>query len=122
MKVIDIALKDLLRSFRSAFLVAFMFVMPLATVAIFYFAFGGGGKDGFDLPTTEVWVVNLDEADERSDGFSAGNLVVEYLKSEGLSALFNITEQADAALARTAVDEQEIRNGVSRLVPALAEM
>ena len=37
MKVFDIALKDLLRSSRSAFLVAFIFVMPLATVAILTF-------------------------------------------------------------------------------------
>jgi ABC-2 type transport system permease protein len=117
MKVIDIALKDLLRSFRSAFLVAFMFVMPLATVVIFYFAFGGGGDDGgFALPTTDVIVVNLDEASDQFGGFSAGKLLIELLQRGELSELFALTEVDDPARARAAVDSQEA--GVALIIPA----
>jgi hypothetical protein len=65
MKVLDIALKDLLRSFRSAFALVMMFVVPLLVTGIIYFAFGGLGSDdgGFDLPVTRVQVVNLDQPD-----------------------------------------------------------
>ena len=40
MKAIDIALKDLTRSFRSAFAVIFMFGVPLLMTGMFYLMFG----------------------------------------------------------------------------------
>ena len=40
MRVFDVALKDLLRSLRSAFLLVMMFVAPLLLTALIYFAFG----------------------------------------------------------------------------------
>ena len=76
MKVLDIALKDLRRSFLSAFLLVFGLVLPLLTAALFFFAFGGlaGGDEGsFDLPVTRVLVVNLDEAQM---GISVGGTAV----------------------------------------------
>jgi hypothetical protein len=63
MKVIDIALKDLWHSFRNAMFIVFGLVLPLATGALFYFAFGGMISDdsGFELAPIHVQVVNLDE-------------------------------------------------------------
>ncbi len=40
MKAFDIALKDMTRSFRSAFAVVFMFGVPLLVTGMFYFMFG----------------------------------------------------------------------------------
>ena len=116
MKVLDIALKDLLRSFRSAFALVMMFVVPLLVTGIIYFAFGGLGSDdgGFDLPVTRVQVVNLDQPDPHS-GFSAGRILVESLKSEQLADLLEVTEAADGASARAAVEEQEA--GVAIIIP-----
>ena len=73
MKVLDVALKDMLRSFRSVFAVVSMFILPLLTAAIFYFAFGGLTSDngGFDLPVTRVQDVNLDQPATQFGGFSA---------------------------------------------------
>jgi hypothetical protein len=41
MKIIDIALKDMLRYFRSAFAVGMMLVVPLLITGLIYAAFGG---------------------------------------------------------------------------------
>ena len=118
MKVLHIARKDLLRSFRSAFALVFMFVIPLLTVGLFYFAFGGlgSGDEGFELATIQVQVVNLDEPDPQSGGFSAGQTLVDLLQSEDLATLLAVTEVQDAASARAAVDNQEA--GVAVIIPA----
>jgi len=61
MKAIDIALKDLTRSFRSAFAVIFMFGVPLLVTGMFYLMFGNIARGGeFDLPKTKVIIANLD--------------------------------------------------------------
>lgn len=118
MKTLDIALKDLLRSFRSVFVVVFAFVLPLLTIAIFYFAFGGMGSDdgGFDLPTTRVQVVNLDKPAPQSGDFVAGDVLVEALQDDAYAELFEVTEAANPAEARAAVDNQEA--GVAIIIPA----
>jgi ABC-2 type transport system permease protein len=118
MKVLDIARKDLLRSFRSAFALVFMFVIPLLTVGLFYFAFGGlgSGDEGFELATTQVQVVNLDAPDPQFGDFSAGQTLIDLLQSEELASLLAVTEVQDAASARAAVDNQEA--GVAVIIPA----
>jgi hypothetical protein len=52
MKLLDIAFKDVSRSFRSAMFLVFGFALPILTAALFYFAFGGMASDdgGFELP------------------------------------------------------------------------
>ncbi len=116
MKVLDIALKDMLRSFRSTFALVMMFVVPLMVTGIMYFAFGGLGGDGggFDLPVTRVQVVNLDQPALHS-GFSAGQILVEFLQNEQLADLLEVTEGADETSARAAVDDQEA--GVAVIIP-----
>lgn len=117
MKILDIAGKDLLRSFRSMFFLMFGLGVPLLMAGIFYFAFGGlAGDDGFEAPQTRVQIVNLDEPMSEYGGFSAGQILVEFLQMEELAALMEITEATDAASARAAVDNQEA--GVAVIIPA----
>ncbi len=118
MKIMDIALKDLLRAFRSVFVLVFAFILPLLTIAIFYFAFGGMGSDGggFNLPTTKVQVVNLDQPDPQYEDFVAGDVLVEALQNEAYADLFEVTEVDSADAARAAVDNQEA--GVAVIIPA----
>ena len=117
MKVFDIALKDLLRSFRSMFFLMFGLGVPLLMAGMFYFAFGGAGSDeGFDLPQTQVRVVNLDEPISEYGNFSAGQMLVDFLQAEELAELLQVTEATDAASARAAVDNQEA--GVAVIIPA----
>ncbi len=116
MKTLDIAWKDLRHSFRSAFALVFMFVVPLLTVGLFYLAFGGMGSDGgLELSTVEVRLVNLDEPASQAGGFSAGGMLADFLASEELADLLHVTEAEDAASARAAVDEQ--RAAVAVIIP-----
>lgn len=114
MKAIDIALKDLWHSFRNAMFIVFGLVLPLATGALFYFAFGGLASDdgGFDLAPTQVQVVNLDEGQM---GFSAGELLLAILR-DAIPDLIQARENSDPAAARNAVDGQEA--AVAIIVPA----
>jgi ABC-2 type transport system permease protein len=115
MKVIDIALKDMLRSFRNRFALVMMFVAPLLITGIIYFAFGGmGGDGGFDLPVTRVQVVNLDQPGPQFS-FSFGQMLVGFLQDERLTKLLQVREAADEAEARAAVDGQDA--GVAIIIP-----
>ncbi len=117
MKVLDIALKDMLRSFRSVSVLFFMFVLPLMTVGLIYFAFSGlaGGEGGFELSVTQMQVVNLDQPVSQFGGFSGGQMLVEFLQDERLAGLLQVTEAADEASARAAVDHQDA--GVAVIIP-----
>lgn len=113
MKILDIAFKDMLRSFRSLFAVGMMFVVPLLITGLIYFAFGGmrRGSDAPDLPVTKVIVVNLDQ----TEGQNFGELLIEFLGSEELAALISVSRMNDAAGARAAIDRQEA--GVAIIIP-----
>lgn len=117
MKVLDVALKDLLRSFRSPFALVMMFAAPLLITGLLYFAFGGlvDGDGGFDLARTKVQVVNQDEA-SAPDGFSAGARLVEFLQDEAVAEVLAVSVVADEAEARAAVDAQQA--GVAVIIPA----
>lgn len=114
MKILDVARKDLLRSMRGASFLAFAFVVPLLMSGVFYFAFGEMASEdgGFDLPATQVQVVNLDNG---TMGFSAGQMLLEILQTEGLADLIQVTKVSDPASARAAVDAQEV--GVAIIIP-----
>jgi ABC-2 type transport system permease protein len=116
LKVLDIAFKDLLRSFRSAFALVIMFVAPLLITGLIYFAFGSmlGTDGGFGLPLTQVQIANLDQPQD-SD-FSLGQMLVEFLQDEELADLLQVTEAADEASARAAVDNQEA--AVAVIIPS----
>jgi len=117
MKVLDLTLKDLLRSTRNATFWVFAFGVPFLTAVIFYFAFGGlaGQSDGFELPQTGVRVVNLDAPSAQFGGFSMGQMLVDVLASEGLSQVMRVYEDDDPDIARDAVDQQHA--GVAVIIP-----
>ena len=124
MKVIDIALKDIIRSFRSASAVVFMFGIPLLVTGMFYFMFGNIAAGGeFSLPRTNVIVANLDEGGPRfrvsvknipgsqdaarSMGRDTiGDLVAGVLQSEEMADLVEVSLASSAEMARAAVDDQ----------------
>jgi ABC-2 type transport system permease protein len=129
MKILDIALKDLTRSFRSAFALIFMFAVPLLVTGMFYFMFGSmtTNDGGFELPRTKVVIVNLDEGSEQfksgmanmpaaMQSGSLGELVVTSLQGENFANLLDVTLAADAAAAHQMVDRQEA--GVAIILPA----
>lgn len=117
MKILDIALKDLLRSLRNAFFLGFGIGMPVLMGVIFYFAFGGlTSEGGFDIPQVDVLVVNLDEPVAEYGGFSAGDMLAGFLQSEELAGLLAVTEAGSVVSARAAVDSQEA--DVAVIIPA----
>jgi ABC-2 type transport system permease protein len=127
MKVLDIALKDMTRSFRSVSLVVFMFVIPLLVTGMFYFMFGNIAQQGeFELPQIKVVVANLDHDAPRlragsgntPEGLEANTLselVVEVLQGEDLADLLAVSIIPDGDSARSAVDNQ--RAQVAIIIP-----
>jgi ABC-2 type transport system permease protein len=108
MKALDIALKDLTRSFRTVFAVGMMFVAPLLITGLIYLAFGGlmGGEEGAapDLPRTRVVVVNDDAPVE---GLAAGEMLVTFLQGDTLAALVDLGLVGDEEAARALLDRRE---------------
>lgn len=116
MKLIDIAVKDLVRSFRSSFLLGMMFVVPLMLTGILYFAFGNmiSGEGNFAIPTTRAQVVNSDRADPQF-GFETGKMLIEFLQDEELASMIQVTVGSSETEARAAVDRRE--TDVAILIP-----
>jgi ABC-2 type transport system permease protein len=128
MKVIDITIKDITRSMRSAIALLFMFGLPLMVTGMFYVMFGDIARKGsFDLPHTSVVVANLDEGGPnlhlngknvpgnlRAD--TLGELVVKILQSEDLADLVDVTLLPDSTAARKAVDDRQFQ--VAVIIPA----
>jgi ABC-2 type transport system permease protein len=127
MKAFDIALKDLTRSFRSAFAVIFMFGVPLLVTGMFYFMFGNVSENGgFDLPKTSVVIANLDQGGPKfqvnpknipggRQADTMGDLIVSILESEEMADLIEITFAQDPQTARASVDSQQAQ--VALIIP-----
>ena len=119
MKALDIALKDILRSFRSTFAIIFMFVVPLLVTGMFYLMFGNlAGDDGFGLPRTKVVIANMDAGGPKfqvnprnipggKKADTMGELVVNILESDEMADLVEVSFAPDPAAARAAVDDQQ---------------
>jgi ABC-2 type transport system permease protein len=123
MKAIDIALKDLTRSFRSAFAIVFMFGVPLLVTGMFYLMFGNSSSGNLQLPKTTVIVANLDEGGPRFEVSekdfpggkktrTLGEMVVNVLESDELADLVQVSTAPGAELARAAVDGQQAQVAV----------
>jgi ABC-2 type transport system permease protein len=116
-KVFDIALRDLLHTLRTPFTLIMMFGAPLLIAGLLFFAFGsmtGGGED-LDLQAIEVVVANLDQPAAGTGGFAAGELLIEFLRSDDLSDLLAVEVVEDEATARANVDGQ--RADVAVIIP-----
>ena len=129
MKVLDIAFKDMTRSFRSTFALVFMFGVPLLLTGMFYFMFGGAAKSdqGFSVPVTNVVVANLDQGGSGFDlakaqmpggaqAHSLGDMVLASLQDKSLASLMKVSTAASAESARADVDSQ--KDGVAIIIPA----
>jgi ABC-2 type transport system permease protein len=128
MKILDIAIKDFTRSFRSYFALAFMFGVPLLMTSLFYLMFGSiSAKDeSVGISTTKVVIANLDQGEGSFQQgveivqpgmavHSVGELVVKVLKDEQLAALLEVSIASDADSARSAVDLQQA--GMAIIIP-----
>jgi ABC-2 type transport system permease protein len=117
MKILDIALKDLVRSFRSLFAIGMMVVAPLLITGLIYFAFGGFSKGTAGVPAVKVGVVNLDTLPAKSAlEAPLGSLIHDMFHDDSVKAWLTAADYPDAAAVRAAVDTQAI--GVAVVVPA----
>lgn len=117
MKIIDIALNDLTRSFRSAFTIGMAVVAPLMLTGLIYFAFGGISGGDVSMTAMKVGVVNADTlpADSPLEAPIGDNIRAMFF-DESVQAWIEARDYPDEAAARAAVDAQEI--GVAVIVPA----
>ena len=128
MKAFDIALKDMTRSFRSAFAVIFMFGVPLLVTGMFYFMFGNIARQWRVQPAEDE--SHHRELDEGGPKFQVnpknipggrkadtmGDLIVSILESDEMADLIEITFAPSAEAARTSVDSQAAQ--VAIIIPS----
>jgi len=131
MKTLTIAIKDLTRSFRSMFALAFMFAVPLMVTGIFYLMFGNttqatSGPAAAVAPV-KVVVANLDRGDPAlAEGLAAlpggagmqnlGQVIAQTLQNPALNGLLKVSLSPDAASARQAVESKQADAAV--IIPA----
>ena len=129
MKAIDIAIKDITRSFRSAFALVFMIGVPIFMTGMFSLMFGNSGSSNqsFALPVIKVVVANLDQGGPGFDTIKAqlpggslagsvGDLILSGLQDESFVDLIQVTQVDSAIEAREAVDSQKAEAAV--IIPA----
>jgi len=116
MKILDIAFKDMTRSFRSVFAIGMMVIAPLMLTGLIYFAFGGGSSDSPSMPAIKVGLVNLDALPaEASLDAPLGDNIRSIFFDDSVKSWITASDYTDEASARTALDNQEI--GVAVIVP-----
>jgi ABC-type transport system involved in multi-copper enzyme maturation permease subunit len=114
MTAIFIAFKDLSRSLRSPFVLAFMIVLPVLQAGLPYLAFSGLSS-GLDVQVTHVQIVNLDRPVPEYPDFNAGSLLVEMFRDEELRDLLDVTEVDSESSACAAVDGRQV--DVALIIP-----
>jgi ABC-2 type transport system permease protein len=114
MKVLDIAIKDFIRSLRSKFAIGMMIVMPLVITGLIFAAFGNSTQGTPDLPALQLGVVNLDQPP--ADMPAMGKMLEDMFRDPSVSSWLQVTQFGDEASARQAVDDQKI--GMAVLIPA----
>jgi ABC-2 type transport system permease protein len=120
MKLIDIALKDLLRSTRSIFAIGMMLVAPLLITGLIYAAFSGmssgsSASTNIDLPTMQFAVVNLDQPPAGSP-YLMGKTLAAFLHDNSLPTWLQAVDMTDETAARAAVNRGEY--GAAVIIPA----
>jgi ABC-2 type transport system permease protein len=115
MKAFDIAFKDMLRSFRSAFTLVMMFVAPLLITGLIYLAFGGAGSSEITISQIKLGIVNLDQP-AAGIQINLGNELVKILTIDQLKNLLVITTETDEASARQSILDK--KTSVALIIPA----
>jgi ABC-2 type transport system permease protein len=116
MKILDIAFKDMTRSFRSVFAIGMMVIAPLLLTGLIYFAFGGMSSGDVSMTAIKVGVVNNDQlpADSVYEA-PLGEIIRSIFFDESVQSSITATDYPDEASAREAVNKQEI--GVAVIIP-----
>jgi ABC-2 type transport system permease protein len=109
MKIIDIALKDVKRSLRSAFMIGMSVAAPLLLTGLLYFAFGGMSNGTTGLPALKVGIVNADNLPAGAPlDEPLGATIRSIFYDESVKTWITASDYPDEASARKAVDKQEI--------------
>jgi ABC-2 type transport system permease protein len=117
MKILDIAIKDLIRSARSLFLIGMAIGAPLLLTALIYFAFGSISSGTMSMASIKVGMVNADVLPANSPlEVPLGDSVSSMFFDDSVKSWITASDYADEAAARAAVDAQEI--GVAVIIPA----
>ncbi len=112
MKTFDIALKDILQSFRSFFLIGMGIFAPLIITALLFFAFGGFAGEASDLPVLKLGFVNLDQP---AQGQNLGEMIFSMFTDESVSGWLAAARYPDEQAALAALDNREL--GVAVIIP-----
>jgi ABC-2 type transport system permease protein len=116
MKIIDIALKDLVRSMRSLFLIGMTLAAPLLITFLIYFAFGSMSSGDVSMTPIKVGVVNADllpaDAPLKSP---LGKSIRDMFFDDSVKSWITANDYADEAAARAALNAQQI--GVAVIIP-----
>jgi len=116
MKILDIAFKDMTRSFRSVFAIGMMVIAPLMLTGLIYFAFGGMSSGDVSMTPIKVGVVDADQlpADSILEA-PIGDSVRFMFFDESVQSWITATDYPDEATAREALNKQEI--GIAVIIP-----
>lgn len=114
MKLIDIALKDLKKTFTNIFSLVMSLGAPLLITGLLFFAFGSGGGEGdeISIAPSRVLVVNLDQGVETQPDIQAGKMLVSFLQDESLSEIMSFELAANEEEARRGVEEGSVEMAV----------
>lgn len=116
MKILDIAFKDLTRSFRSAFAVGMMLVAPLLLTGLIYFAFGGMASGDVSMTAIQVGIVNADQLPAAAMlKAPLGENIRSMFFDESVKSWIVARDYPSEAAARAALDKQEV--GVAVIIP-----
>jgi linearmycin/streptolysin S transport system permease protein len=113
MKIIDIAIKDFIRSLRSKFAIGMMVFAPLVITGLIFAAFGNSTQGTPDLPALQLGVINLDQPPANMPAM--GKMLEDMFRDPSVSSWLEVTQFSDAASARQAVDNQQV--GMAVLIP-----
>lgn len=109
MKIVDIALKDLLRSLRSAFTIGMAVAAPLLLTGLIYFAFGGLSSGDVSMTPIRVGVVNDDQLPENASlEAPLGENIRSMFFDESVLAWITARDLESEEAARAAINQQEI--------------
>ncbi len=116
MKIIDIAIKDLMRSSRSFFLLGMTLAAPLLITLLIYFAFGSLTSGDVALQPIQVGILNQDTLPDDSPlETPIGNTIRDMFFDESVQSWISAQDFNEETSALQALNQQEV--GVVVIVP-----
>src|SRR5512143_2338104 len=116
MKTLDIALKDLVRSTRSLFLVGMALAAPLVITGLIFFAFGSMKSGDVSMTAIKVGVVDADVLPQDAPlEAPLGENIRGMFFDESVKSWIAARDYGDEEAARAALSAQQI--GVAVIIP-----